>query len=43
MKRFGVDGCESLIPGIKALIDTAANLGIDHIVMGMPHRGMDPY
>eukprot|EP01111_Echinosteliopsis_oligospora_P000442 TRINITY_DN1046_c0_g1_i1.p1 TRINITY_DN1046_c0_g1~~TRINITY_DN1046_c0_g1_i1.p1 ORF type:complete len:1033 (-),score=255.52 TRINITY_DN1046_c0_g1_i1:43-3141(-) len=38
-KRFGLDGCESLIPGTKALIDTAADLGVDSIVIGMPHRG----
>lgn len=39
LKRFGLDGCEALIPGIKALIDRASDLGIEHIVMGMPHRG----
>eukprot|EP00027_Filamoeba_sp_ATCC50430_P006055 CAMPEP_0168557048 /NCGR_PEP_ID=MMETSP0413-20121227/9210_1 /TAXON_ID=136452 /ORGANISM="Filamoeba nolandi, Strain NC-AS-23-1" /LENGTH=1036 /DNA_ID=CAMNT_0008588039 /DNA_START=93 /DNA_END=3203 /DNA_ORIENTATION=+ len=38
-KRFGLDGCESLIPGIKALIDTAAELGVENVVMGMAHRG----
>lgn len=27
-KRFGLEGCESLIPGFKALIDTAADHGI---------------
>jgi len=39
LKRFGLDGCETLIPGLKALIDRSADLGIEHIVMGMPHRG----
>jgi len=39
LKRFGLDGCEALIPGLKALIDRGADLGIEHIVMGMPHRG----
>ncbi|KYQ94461.1 2-oxoglutarate dehydrogenase [Tieghemostelium lacteum] len=38
-KRFGVDGCESLIPGMKGLIDHAADCGVNSIVMGMPHRG----
>ena len=38
-KRFGLDGCESLIPGLKALIDTASDLGVNSIVIGMPHRG----
>ncbi|KAH6581276.1 hypothetical protein BASA61_009164 [Batrachochytrium salamandrivorans] len=38
-KRFGLEGCESLIPGMKAMIDTSVELGINSIVMGMPHRG----
>ncbi|CAB4382519.1 oxoglutarate dehydrogenase, E1 component [Rhizophagus irregularis] len=38
-KRFGLEGCESLIPGMKALIDQSVELGIDSIVLGMPHRG----
>ena len=40
-KRFGLDGCESLIPGMKALIDTAADLGVESVVIGMPHRGIN--
>jgi 2-oxoglutarate dehydrogenase E1 component len=38
-KRFGLEGAESLIPGMKALIDTAANEGVRSVVIGMPHRG----
>ncbi|EGF84102.1 hypothetical protein BATDEDRAFT_34093 [Batrachochytrium dendrobatidis JAM81] len=38
-KRFGLEGCESLIPGMKAMIDTSVELGINSVVMGMPHRG----
>jgi 2-oxoglutarate dehydrogenase E1 component len=38
-KRFGLDGCESLIPGLKAMIDTASDLGVNSVVIGMPHRG----
>src|SRR5271170_4289647 len=38
-KRFGLEGGESLIPGIKALIDRSVDLGIKSIVIGMPHRG----
>ena len=38
-KRFGLEGCESLIPGMKALIDRSVELGITSVVMGMPHRG----
>lgn len=38
-KRFGLEGCETLIPGMKALIDRVTELGAESIVMGMPHRG----
>lgn len=38
-KRFGLEGCESLIPGMKALIDRSVEHGVKSIVMGMPHRG----
>lgn len=38
-KRFGLDGCESLIPGMKELIDRAADQGVESVVIGMPHRG----
>ena len=39
-KRFGLEGCETLIPGMKALIDRSTDMGVDSIVMGMPHRGV---
>lgn len=38
-KRFGLEGCEVLIPAMKAIIDCSSELGIESIVMGMPHRG----
>lgn len=38
-KRFGLEGTESMIAGIKALIDTAAEEGLKQVVIGMPHRG----
>ena len=38
-KRFGLEGAESVIPGMKALIDTAVQFGVEDIVIGMPHRG----
>jgi 2-oxoglutarate dehydrogenase E1 component len=38
-KRFGLEGAESLIPGMKALIDRSVELGVGSIVIGMPHRG----
>lgn len=38
-KRFGLEGCESLIPGMKALIDRSVDNGVKAVTMGMPHRG----
>ena len=38
-KRFGLEGVESLIPGIKALIDRSTQHGVRNVVVGMPHRG----
>ncbi|KAH9065545.1 thiamine diphosphate-binding protein [Lactarius vividus] len=38
-KRFGLEGCESLIPGMKALIDRSVDHGVKHVTIGMPHRG----
>ena len=38
-KRFGLEGGESLIPGMKALIDVLADHGAETVVVGMPHRG----
>lgn len=38
-KRFGLEGGESLIPGLQAMIDHGSQLGVENIVLGMPHRG----
>ncbi|XP_050515145.1 2-oxoglutarate dehydrogenase complex component E1 isoform X1 [Diabrotica virgifera virgifera] len=38
-KRFGLEGCEILIPAMKTVIDKSTDLGVESIVMGMPHRG----
>lgn len=38
-KRFGLEGGETLIPGMKALIDRSVDHGVKDIVIGMPHRG----
>ena len=38
-KRFGLDGGESLIPGIEQILKRGAQLGIREVVIGMPHRG----
>jgi len=38
-KRFGLEGAESFIAGMKSLIGRSAELSVDNIVIGMPHRG----
>ena len=38
-KRFGLEGLESLIPGLKAMIDVASENGAEDFVFGMAHRG----
>ena len=38
-KRFSLEGNESLIPAVDALIEKAAAYGVKEFVMGMAHRG----
>ncbi|MGA7183815.1 MAG: thiamine pyrophosphate-dependent enzyme, partial [Pseudolabrys sp.] len=38
-KRFGLDGAESLIPGLEQIIKRGGNLGVKEICLGMSHRG----
>jgi 2-oxoglutarate dehydrogenase E1 component len=38
-KRFGLEGAESVVPGVKSLIDRAVELGVEDVIIGMPHRG----
>ncbi|XP_022901926.1 2-oxoglutarate dehydrogenase complex component E1 isoform X3 [Onthophagus taurus] len=38
-KRFGLEGCEILIPAMKQIIDKSTELGVESIIMGMAHRG----
>ncbi|KAF7710428.1 2-oxoglutarate dehydrogenase-like, mitochondrial isoform X2 [Silurus meridionalis] len=38
-KRFGLEGCEVLIPALKMIIDKSSAAGIESVIMGMPHRG----
>jgi 2-oxoglutarate dehydrogenase E1 component len=38
-KRFGLEGCESFVPGLKFLVDKLASHGAETFVIGMPHRG----
>ena len=38
-KRFSLEGGESLIPALDALVMAAASKGVEEFVMGMAHRG----
>ncbi len=38
-KRFGLEGGESTIAGLDAIICTGATLGVKEVVIGMAHRG----
>ena len=38
-KRFSLEGGESIIPALDALIESAAEKGVEQFVMGMAHRG----
>ena len=38
-KRFGIEGGESLMPALEAILRRSAALGVRELVIGMPHRG----
>ncbi len=38
-KRFSLEGCEAAIPALDALVEAAADKGVEQFVMGMAHRG----
>jgi 2-oxoglutarate dehydrogenase E1 component len=38
-KRFSIEGGETLIPVLDALLAKAASLGVPRVVLGMAHRG----
>ena len=38
-KRFSLEGGETLIPLLDAVISSAAESGLDEVCVGMPHRG----
>ena len=38
-KRFGIEGAESLMPALEAILRRGSELGIREFVIGMPHRG----
>ena len=38
-KRFSLEGAETLIPALDAIIENGAELGLEEFVIGMAHRG----
>ncbi len=38
-KRFSLEGCETLIPALDAVIEYGAEMGMKEFVIGMSHRG----
>jgi 2-oxoglutarate dehydrogenase E1 component len=38
-KRFSLEGSESTIPLLDALLNAAAATGVEHVTLGMAHRG----
>jgi 2-oxoglutarate dehydrogenase E1 component len=39
MKRFSIQGGDAMVPGLISILETASKVGVDEIVIGMPHRG----
>ncbi|OCH85266.1 dehydrogenase E1 and transketolase domain-containing protein 1, partial [Obba rivulosa] len=39
VKRYGLEGGESMLPALDALFSSAAQSGVEHVVLAMPHRG----
>lgn len=42
-KRFGLEGCEVLIPGMKTVIDRSTEFGVESFIVGMPHRFLSQF
>ena len=38
-KRFGLEGAETMIPALEAIMQRGAELGVKEFVLGMAHRG----
>jgi probable 2-oxoglutarate dehydrogenase E1 component DHKTD1 len=39
LKRYSLEGCEALLPGIWELLNESSRLGVRETVIGMAHRG----
>ncbi|KAJ7644236.1 Transketolase, pyrimidine binding domain-containing protein [Roridomyces roridus] len=39
LKRYGLEGGESMLPALDSLFSAAAQAGVSSIILGMPHRG----
>jgi 2-oxoglutarate dehydrogenase E1 component len=39
MKRFSIQGGDAVLPGLQQIMHTSARLGVEEVVIGMPHRG----
>ncbi|KAK0207621.1 thiamine diphosphate-binding protein [Armillaria fumosa] len=39
LKRYGLEGGESMLPALDSLFSSAAQADVSHIVLAMPHRG----
>ncbi|MDX1575614.1 MAG: 2-oxoglutarate dehydrogenase E1 component, partial [Kiloniellales bacterium] len=38
-KRFGLDGAEATVPALEEILRRGSELGLEEVVIGMPHRG----
>ncbi|KAI0699000.1 dehydrogenase E1 and transketolase domain-containing protein 1 [Cytidiella melzeri] len=39
LKRYGLEGGESMLSALDALFRAASEAGVEHTIVGMPHRG----
>ncbi|KAI0084520.1 dehydrogenase E1 and transketolase domain-containing protein 1 [Irpex rosettiformis] len=39
LKRYGLEGGESMLSALDALFRAASEAGVEHAIIGMPHRG----
>ncbi|KAG1838453.1 thiamine diphosphate-binding protein [Suillus subalutaceus] len=39
LKRYGLEGGESMLPALDALFEAASKAGITQLILAMPHRG----